>query len=282
MKVLNAIMEMIESGRALDQFSEPLAKGVRSLTEPRLVKNALSGSWLGHQLHPMLTDIPIGAWSMATALDLTGGQDSAAAAKRLVGLGALAAVPTALSGASDWSEEHGPPQRVGLVHAAANSIGLTLQLASWAARAKGHRKTGVLLSFAGLSSVGVGGYLGGHLSYVQGVGVNHTAFESPDEQWCDIAAVDEVEEDTALRADADGVAVMVVKDDGAICVLSATCTHAGGPLDEGEIEDHCVRCPWHGSTFSLTDGSVVRGPASVDQPTWDVKVENGRVLARQG
>lgn len=178
MKVLTPIMEMIESGQALDQFSEPLAKGVRSLTRATPVKNALSGSWLGHPLHPMLTDVPIGAWSMATLLDLTGGEDSAAAAKRLVGIGVLSAVPTALAGASDWSEVHGPPQRVGIVHAAANSLGASLQLASWLVRAKGHRKTGILLSFAGLSAVGVGGYLGGHLTYAQGVGVTLEAVES--------------------------------------------------------------------------------------------------------
>lgn len=175
MKFLNTTTEKIESGRALDQFSAPLAKAVRKLTEFGPVKDALSGSWLGHPLHPMLTDAPIGAWSMATLLDLTGGEESAAAAKRLVGIGVLSAVPTALSGASDWGEAHGPVQRVGIVHAMTNSIGASLQSASWLVRAKGHRKTGVLLSLAGLSAVGVGGYLGGHLTYAQGAGVKRTA-----------------------------------------------------------------------------------------------------------
>lgn len=172
MKFLNTTMEKIESGRALDPLSAPLAKAVRNLTEFGPVKDALSGSWLGHPLHPMLTDVPIGAWSMATLLDLTGGEESAAAAKRLVGIGVLSAVPTAWSGASDWSETHGPAQRVGIVHAVANSVGTSLQSASWLVRAKGRRKTGILLSLAGLSAVGVGGYLGGHLTYAQGVGVN--------------------------------------------------------------------------------------------------------------
>jgi uncharacterized membrane protein len=175
MKFLNTTMEKIESGRALDPLSAPLAKAAGSVTEFDPVKDALSGGWLGHPLHPMLTDIPIGAWSMATLLDLTGGEESAAVAKRLVGIGVLSAMPTALSGVSDWSEVHGPAQRVGIVHALANSVGTSLQTASWLVRAKGHRKTGVLLSLAGLSAVGVGGYLGGHLTYAQGVGVKRTA-----------------------------------------------------------------------------------------------------------
>ncbi|MDN6176642.1 MAG: Rieske (2Fe-2S) protein [Brevibacterium sp.] len=280
MKLLQSLVEGIGSQRRFDSFAEPAANAVQKATSARLVKNALSGTWLGHQLHPMLTDMPMGAWTMASLLDLTGGESSAAAAKKLVGFGVLTAVPTAMSGASDWSEEQGAAQRVGIVHAVANSIGTSLQLASWLARAKGNNKTGVALSLLGLSATGLGGYLGGHLSYVQGVGVNHTAFEEASGAWCDVAAVDDVMEGTPLRVEAEGVPVMMVKDEGAIRALSATCAHAGGPLDEGEIVDHCIRCPWHGSTFALSDGAVRRGPAAIDQPAWDVKVEGERVLVR--
>ena len=280
MKILQSLIEGIESQQKFDSFAEPAASAVQKVTSARLVKNALSGKWLGHQLHPMLTDIPIGAWAMASLLDLTGGEDSAAAAKKLVGFGVLAAVPTAMSGASDWSDEQGAAQRVGYVHAVSNSIGTSLQLVSWLARTRGNRKAGVVLSLLGMSATGLGGYLGGHLSYVQGVGVNHTAFEEASGQWCDVAAVADVTDGTPLRVEADGVPVVIVKDDGAIRALSATCAHAGGPLDEGEVIDHCIRCPWHGSTFALADGSVKRGPASVDQPAWQVKVEGERVLVR--
>lgn len=280
MKPLQSLIEGIGSQRKFDSFTEPAANAVQKATGARLVKNALSGTWLGHQLHPMLTDMPMGAWAMASLLDLTGGEGSAKAAKKLVGFGVLTAVPTAMSGASDWSEEQGAAQRVGMVHAVANSIGTSLQLASWLARANGKRKTGVTLSLLGLSAAGFGGYLGGHLSYVQGVGVNHTAFEETSGQWRDVAAVDDVTEGAPLRVEADGVPVMMVRDDGAIRALSATCAHAGGPLDEGEVIDHCIRCPWHGSTFALSDGAVKRGPASIDQPAWDVKIEGERVFVR--
>ena len=67
---------------------------------------------------------------------------------------------------------------------------------------------------------------------------------------------------------------------GTVHALSATCVHAGGPLDEGEIVDGCIRCPWHSSTYALADGRVIRGPAASDQPVWEVRVEEGRVYVR--
>ena len=136
------------------------------------------------------------------------------------------------------------------------------------------------LSTAGLGVTLGAAYLGGHLSFIRGVGVNHTAFDETVADWTDVAAVSEVSPDKPVRVSAGGVPVMVVQDADRVYALSATCVHAGGPLDEGQILDGCVRCPWHSSRFALADGKVTHGPAASDQPTWGVRVDEGRVYVR--
>jgi len=280
MPVQQELVRRIEDQKGLDSLSRPLADLAGRATRPDAVKNALSGTWVGHRLHPMLTDLPIGAWVMAAALDWTTGRSGAKAARRLVGLGVLAALPAAATGASDWSETYAAEQRVGLVHAASNVAGVLVQSASWVARRRGHRLTGMALSTAGLGITLCAAYLGGHLSYIRGVGVNHTAFDNAVTGWTDVAALADLAPDKPLRATAGGVPVMLVQHDGDIHALSATCVHAGGPLDEGEIVYSCIRCPWHSSRFELDGGKVVRGPAASDQPTWEVQVEADRVYVR--
>ena len=231
-------------------------------------------------MHPALTDIPIGSWVAAAVLDVIGGTRQAAAADLLIGVGVATAVPTAAAGLNDWSDTYGPETRVGLVHAAGNITALALYTASLVARWAGRRRVGRALSLAGLASTLGSAYLGGHLSFVRGVNVNHTAFETRPAEWTDVAPESEVTGVKPLRATAGGVPVMLVKQDGVVRALSATCTHAGGPLDEGTLVDGCVQCPWHGSEFRLDDGTVERGPASVPEPVWDVRIAGGRVSVR--
>lgn len=282
MSLLRGIVESIENNADLDDISDKLSGPVADLTRPDAVKQLLSGGWLGHQLHPMLTDVPLGAWLSASALDVLGGERESRAAQRLVGLGVLAAIPTAATGASDWVDTYGGEKRVGVVHAIGNAAAMVLQAASWRARRKGRRGRGVVLSLAGLGAAVGAGYLGGHLSYGLGVGVNHTAFEFGPSEWTDVAAEADLVDDQPLRVEAGGVPVMVVRHRGRIRALSATCVHAGGPLDEGEIRDDCVVCPWHQSHFRLSDGAALRGPAALPQPTWETRVTDGRVEVRSG
>jgi nitrite reductase/ring-hydroxylating ferredoxin subunit len=270
----------LETSTSLDMVSKPLAEQIQKVTRPAAIENAMAGTWLGHKLHPVLTDIPMGAWMMAAVLDYSMGEAAAPAARRLVGTGILAAVPTAATGANDWSTTYGAQQRVGLVHALGNSVGTTLQAASWIARRGGRRKTGVALSTIGLGFTAGAAYLGGHLTLTNGVGVAHTAFEEAVSEWTDVAANAAVIEGKPLRVKAKDVPVVLVRQHGNIFALSATCAHAGGPLDEGKIVDDALACPWHNSIFALADGRVVRGPASEGQPSWDVKVDGDRVLVR--
>ncbi len=278
---IKGVVDEIAGLAALDKLDGRLAGWIGRATRRDVVKNALSGGWLGHQLHPVLTDLPIGAWVMASALDCTTGRSGAKAARRLVALGVLAALPTAASGASDWSNTYGPGQRVGFVHAASNLAATVLQASSWAARRRGRRLTGMVLSGAGLGITVCSAYLGGHLSFVLGVGVNNTAFQPAVTDWTDVAAASALSPDKPIRVIAGDVPVVLVRHNGTVYALSATCVHASGPLDQGTlVHDGDLRCPWHNSTFRLADGEVVRGPAAIPQPRWDVKADGGRIYVR--
>jgi nitrite reductase/ring-hydroxylating ferredoxin subunit/uncharacterized membrane protein len=276
---MQSLIQRIGKAKELDPAAEKLSGWVGAATRSAPVKNALSGSWLGHQVHPMLTDLPIGAWGAATVLDLTGSDE--AAARRMVGFGILASAPTALAGASDWSAMYGPAKRVGFVHALANATASTLQITSWFVRRRGHRGAGAVLSLLGLSLTLGSAYLGGHLSFVRGIGVNRTAFQGAVRRWTDVAADADIAEGALTRVTAGDVPVLLVRRHGELHAISATCSHAGGPLDEGTLgADGCVTCPWHGSRFRIDDGTVERGPASVPEPRWETKVEEGRILVR--
>ncbi|MFC7219493.1 Rieske 2Fe-2S domain-containing protein [Streptomyces polyrhachis] len=280
-KMIESAIERIADADALDRLCHLAAGRVHKVTARTAVKNALSGTWLGHPVHPIATTLPIGAWAMACALDATAGRSGAPAARRLVGLGVLAALPAAATGASDWSDTIGATQRVGLVHAWGNLTATALQAASWLVRRRGCRRSGIALSAAALGSAACAAYLGGHLSLVRGIGVNHTAFQEPVTDWTDVAALSDLTEGKPTRVTPGGVPVVLVRYQGTVYALSATCTHEGGPLDKGEIVgDGCIKCPWHGSEFRLTDGQPVRGPASVTEPSWEVKLTDDRVAVR--
>lgn len=265
----------LEGREALDGVSDRIAGFVNSTVKP--AKSLLSGTWLEHPLHPLLTDLPIGCWSGAVILDLFGGSGAVDAVDPLVGLGALAAVPAAVSGLSDWADSYGPERRVGLVHAAANLTGLGLFAASLMA---GHRSAR-RLRLLGLAAVSAGGYLGGHLSFGRGVGVDHQAFLEKPSDWVDALDADRLEEATPTLAEAGGARVMLYRRGTQIYALSDVCPHAAGPLHEGSVDDQlCVTCPWHGSRFRLSDGRAVHGPASAPAAVYQARVEHGKVQVR--
>ena len=263
---------------AIDQPAKAIGKSVRDAIPGGPVKDGISGTWLGHTVHPLLTDLPIGTWTSALLLDWLGGKGSERAAERLIAVGLAATVPTVVTGLSEWadSEVGSPPvRRLGLVHAAANSTATLLFAASLAARRRRSRGAGRLLGLAGAGALGVGGWLGGHLSYAEGIGVDQTAFEEPPESWTVALRDGELPEGESRYAEVGGVGVLVARVDGEVLAISNRCSHRGGPLDEGQLSDGCVTCPWHGSVFRLADGSVERGPAAYRQPAWQVRVREG-------
>jgi uncharacterized membrane protein len=172
---LRQVVERIERAEFLDGAAEAIQRVGRRLVGDGSARRVLSGLPLGHPLHPALVAVPIGSWMSASMLDLTAG--NRAAARRLIGFGCLAALPTAAAGAVDWLETTGPDRRIGLAHAALNDLALTIYLASWQSRRHGHNVTGVALALTGSGVLSASGWLGGHLAYSRGVGVQrpHTS-----------------------------------------------------------------------------------------------------------
>ena len=273
----------IEQAQQMDGVVEAVTRAVSAVLPRGRVKDALHGTWLGHQLHPMLIAGPIGLWSSALLLDLTAGPGGRDAARRLVGAGVLAAVPTAASGLADWSElgTARRPKRVGLVHAGANTATALLFTASWLARRRGDHRRGAALALVGAGALSAGGYLGGHLSYAQGVGVNRNADEpNKPRDWTDAAPLADLVEGRVQHVEVEGQSIALVRSKGDLYAVGATCGHWGGPLQDGELVDGCLECPWHGSRFRLADGSVARGPATTAQLSYHVRTVGDRVQVR--
>lgn len=271
-----------EQIQSLDQVADTVAKAVeRTAPAGSSLNEALSGTALGHPLHPPLTDVVVGAWTSAVALDWVAGKRGRPAADWLVALGVLSALPTAAAGLNDWATLDRPARRLGLVHATTNVAATGLFATSWLARKAGRRFLGRSLALAGYGTVSVGAFLGGHLSFRRGVGVDHTAFlEAPDD-WTAVADEATVKESEPLLVEAAGAEIVLVLEGGSLYALLERCAHQGGPLHEGRIENGCVVCPWHSSRYRLSDGAALSGPTAHPQPTLQVRVRDGKVEVRR-
>jgi nitrite reductase/ring-hydroxylating ferredoxin subunit len=229
-----------------------------------------------------MVQVPVGSWLSAAVLDLYPGRSREAGV--LVGVGLAAAAPAALTGWVDWADLHREQQRVGLVHALANSAAVGLYAASLTRRVRGRRAAGRAYGFLGLTAVAAGGLLGGHLAYRQASGANH-AEEVPHvvtEGWHRVGPVADFPVGQPVRRSVNDLPVLVVRESGgAVHALAERCSHLAGPLAEGTVSDGCVRCPWHGSVFRLSDGWNVRGPATAPQPAFDTRgTDDGQVEIR--
>ncbi len=278
---LRPLVDALEQTTALDSVGKAVGKVVRAKLSGKPLKDALSGTWFGHAVHPPLTDVVIGSFLSASLLDLFGADDKAS--ERLIGIGLVAAIPTALTGVSDWADTEiadDAVRRVGLVHASANNSALLLYAASLAARRRGAHGRGALLSAAGTAVMAVGGYLGGHMSYVRGVGPNTTAFDPGPEQWTSVGQTSTYAEGEPHAAVAQDTPVLILRRGSTFFAIHDRCSHRGCLLSEGEVEGQVVTCACHGSQFDLTDGSVIRGPATVGQPAFEARETDGRLEVR--
>jgi nitrite reductase/ring-hydroxylating ferredoxin subunit/uncharacterized membrane protein len=274
-------LDRLEQLSVLDPVVKPLSSAVTRVIRPKAVADVLHGTWMGHPLHPVLVQVPIGAFASAAILDLIGGEDAGDAADLLALTGVVAALPAALSGANDWAVSNPSEQRTGLVHALANTVGLGFWMASLVARHRGDRSRGKRLGAIGLAAIGVGGSIGGHLSFRRAVGANSNAeiSDTGPTGWTDAGPAELPEGKPVLRQ-AGGTPVLLVKTGGRIDALVDRCSHQSGPLHEGEIADGCVTCPWHGSTFRLEDGAVVHGPSTHPQPSLTARISGDRLQVK--
>ena len=196
-------------------------------------------------------------------------------------LGIVGAVGAAVTGVTEWSDLDGTDRRVGLMHGLLNSSILLTNIGSLALRLTGRRRAGITLSTLGYLASLFSAYLGGELSFAKGIGVNHNAWEGGSDDYVAVMDVEDLDEGKLTRVDAAGIPAVLLKQDSSIYAIGAVCTHLGGPLDEGSCENGEVTCPWHGSRFRLNNGSVVNGPAVYAQPTFAVRVSNGKIELRR-
>lgn len=279
--MLDRLLDAIERSRALDRVAEPVAAALRPVLRRPAVSRVLSGAPLGHRAHPMLTDAVIGTWMSASLVDLLGGPGAGPAARRLVGIGVASALPTALTGAHDWLDYGKKVRRAGVVHAVANQVGLVLQLASWRARRRGRHGRGAVLSLGALAASGAGAYIGGHMAFVLGAGVERTAFEDAPDDWTATLPYEQLQRNGRAVVEVGGTTVLLVSQGDGIAALADTCNHAGCSLFEGAVSDGAVTCPCHGSRFRLSDGQTLAGPAAASQPTFETRVRDGMVEVRE-
>lgn len=278
---MGRLVARLERLTILDGFADQARKLVRGVIRPQRVRDLLHGVWLGHPLHPAVVLAPAGTWLSAAILDVLPGQQ--AAATTLVAAGTVSAVPAAVTGANDWASLSREQRRVGFVHAAVNAVALGCYGASLAARLRGRHTVGRQLAYAGLALAGTGAYIGGHLSYALGAGVNQAVpgLWLLRGTWQRLGPVDEfVDGQPAVRKLGE-TPVLVYRQADRFTVLLERCAHHNGPLGDGKVVEidgaPCVVCPWHGSTYRLTDGVAVHGPTANDQITLRTRVVEGQL-----
>jgi nitrite reductase/ring-hydroxylating ferredoxin subunit/uncharacterized membrane protein len=250
----------------------------------RDIADALHGKWLGHPLHPVLTDITIGAWMIGGLFDVmgawTGDKSCQRIGDRLAEVGTVSAVPTLLTGVTDYSTFPEKSATPATIHGATNIINILLYALSVRERRRGNRRRGLTLSFFAIGLSTFSAWIGGMLVYKEKVGVDHRDdFEGPN-KWTAVLEASKLHNRKPTRVEFEGKPVLLYREGEKVSAIGATCTHAGGPLDEGKVSKGCVTCPWHDSVFNLQTGEVVHGPATFPQPRFAARLTDGQVEIR--
>ncbi len=288
-------MELLESldtvgdQQWLEKPSDAVQRVTASVLHPQgpagqRLDDFLNGTWLGHPLHPIITDVPVGAWTVTLALDaietFTDKKELAAGADASNLIGLAGALGSAVTGLAQWQYTTERPRRLGLLHALLNASATVLYGSSALLRATGRRGSGKLTALLGYGVVAVSAYIGGDLVYGERLGVTHVPEQQPSTEFTPALPAAELPEGKMTRVDLNGAPVLLVRQHGAIYALGDVCAHLGGPLHEGTLEDGCVVCPWHGSRFALETGRLVNGPATFPQPHYETRVRNGQIEVR--
>ncbi len=285
--------EAITDRIARQQWTGPIEEGLQKAVADtfaaggeagRKVENFLHGTWLGHPLHPVLTDVPIGAWTLAVVMDtadaICGNNRCAAAADAAVATGLIGAVGAAVTGLTDWHKTNGKPRRVGLVHGLLNITAASLFTGSWILRRRQSREAARVCAWLGYAIACGSAYLGGSLVYSEKIGVDHADRAGLPDGFTAVLPESELPENGMQRVQAQGIDILLARRDGRIYALTEKCAHLGGPLSEGKLEGDSVVCPWHGSRYALDDGRVLDGPSTYPQPCLEARVRNGQIEVR--
>jgi len=289
--VLPALKRLVDQQQWLDTIGDPLQQFVGSLFSGggdtgKQTKNVLNGTWLGHPLHPVITDVPVGAWTTTIVLDtvaaMTDDDSMRSAADITLAVGLAAAAGAAATGWTDWSDTYGEERKVGLLHGLTMVAAVTSYTVSLLARLSGARTVGVLTANTGYALMSAGAYLGGDEVYDIGYGVNHTAFQHGPDKFVPVMPEAELLPNQPTKAEAEGTSILLARVGGQVYALDDTCVHAGCSLSGGQLEGTSIICPCHGSQYDLRDGSVINGPATMAEPNYEVRVQDGMIQVKQG
>jgi nitrite reductase/ring-hydroxylating ferredoxin subunit/uncharacterized membrane protein len=248
------------------------------------IRNFLNGTWLGEPLHVVLTDVPVGAWTVAMAFDVLDlvfdRREFARGCETSIGIGLLAAAGAVATGITDWSDVGPPARRLGLIHGLLNLTGAALFATSLFLRKKKSRETGRIVGILGYAVMSYAAHLGGKLVYEHRVGVDRTDGQVFPEQFAAVLPETSLMEGKLTRAVYQGTPILLVRRGDRLFAMAETCSHFSGPLSEGKLEGDTVVCPYHFSRFALKDGRVLDGPAVHPQPCLEVRTRNGQIEVR--
>lgn len=284
----------------LERWARPLAglwNGAASVmngfyhvlgTPGKLLQDFANGSWLGHALHAVIVDVVVGAATAALLLDVLrvvfGVNELEIATTWIVGLTWLAAISAILTGLTDFKDTAtGDERNVTGLHGLINIVGTAAFAISFFARLGDNHDAAFWPFVIGYLIISLGAFIGGHVVFKFGYMINHNAFNRGKraKEFTPVMAAAEVPEGTPTKVMFGATAVMLVRRGEVVHALKETCSHAGGPLSEGELKDGTITCPWHFSTFRLADGSVVHGPAGSRQVRYQARI-NGDQVELQG
>jgi nitrite reductase/ring-hydroxylating ferredoxin subunit len=285
----------IKPGKRLDaipgfkEAAESVSRGLHNLVlkgghPTRRLADLLHGTWLGHPLHSVLTDVTIGAWMFGSLMDLLSlsgrSPGTRRAADRLIAIGTVSAVPTALSGIADFSTIPRGALTTGATHGLLNTLTLALYGLSLWGRRSGRRPAATVLSGMACGLLLISGWLGGELAYRYRVGVNRARDAKKPKTWVAVMDSDDLRNEKPRRIDYDERPVLLYRYDGQIYAMGAVCAHEEGPLEEGKFDGCLVECPFHQSVYDLRNGKVVHGPATYAIPSYETRVHNGKIEIR--
>lgn len=248
------------------------------------LRDLLNGRWLGHPLHAVLTDAPIGILFLVIVFDVL---QMAEAAAWALGVGILAMIAAALAGYADYADTDGKARERATLHSTLMVIALVGYVVSlWIRLQPGVALFGsppagpVWLSIFSFLVLTAGAYVGGDVVYVLGNMVSRHAFRGAGTKWialepAEVDADGGITEGKPVKAKLGINQLVLVRQGEQILALHDTCAHAGGPLSEGAIVDGAIECPWHQSRYRLENGHVVQGPSVYDQPAYEVRAREG-------
>lgn len=286
-----------DSEKSQDRFSQLEEKLQKQLDKAlyaggspaaQKLRNFLNGTWLGEPLHVVLTDVPIGAWTVAMVFDALSlsrsNREFTRAADASIAIGLAGAACAAATGVTDWSDVDPPARRTGLIHGLLNLTGTALFATSLIQRKRGRSKdsraAGRVSATLGYAVMAYAAHLGGKLVYEKRVGVDRTAGQPLPQEFVAVLAESELKENKPTRAMHNGVPILLVRRGERLFAIAETCSHFSGPLSEGKLEGDSIVCPYHNSRFSLEDGRVLNGPAVHPQPCLEARIRGGQIEVR--